>query len=274
MNKLILAAGAAALALAGCGLGAPQYPEFSQASYRIEGTTTPADGGPATQTVIYRDGPRLRVEADLPNYGPAVVVFDQATNAAYVLSPTSASAGAGEANPNTAPPAAQLQPDGDETQSAPNADGEQIPDTETQTMSGPSATTGAPRLVPGIAVRLDDASAPQPMETAWAALGADGARSVGECNVAGEDGHEWRPREETTGVERTACITSDGIVLRIRENEQVLWQATSLQRGQQDAALFGVPPGYQLIDPQAVSEGVGETMEELDSVTGDDNPPS
>ena len=56
--------------------------------------------------------------------------------------------------------------------------------------------------------------------------------------------------------------------LRVRENDRVLWEATSLQRGPQDAALFGVPPGYQLIDPHAVAEQIGENMEQLDSVTG------
>ena len=98
-------------------------------------------------------------------------------------------------------------------------------------------------------MRIEDADAPQPLETAWAALGADNARSVGDCEVAGERGHEWAPREETSGVERVACITSDGIVLKVTENGQTLWEATSLQRGEQDAALFGVPAGYQLIDP-------------------------
>jgi hypothetical protein len=125
----------------------------------------------------------------------------------------------------------------------------------------------------GVAVRIDDTDAPQPLETAWAALGAGNARSTGACEVAGESGHEWAPREAPApGVERTACITDDGIVLRVRENERVLWEATSLQRGEQDDALFGVPPGYQLIDPQAVAEQVGENMEQLDSVTGDDTP--
>jgi hypothetical protein len=53
-----------------------------------------------------------------------------------------------------------------------------------------------------------------------------------------------------------------------QRKRRTLWEATSLQRGEQDVALFGVPPGYQLIDPQAVAEQVGENMQQLDSVTG------
>jgi hypothetical protein len=129
-------------------------------------------------------------------------------------------------------------------------------------------TTPPQAAVSGVAVRIEDADAPQPLETAWEALGAENARSAGRCEVAGERGHNWRPRQETAGVERIACITEDGIVLRVSENGRVLWEATSLQRGEQDAALFGVPAGYQLIDPQRVAEQVGESMEQLDSVTG------
>ena len=117
-------------------------------------------------------------------------------------------------------------------------------------------------------MRIEDADSPQPLETAWEALGEQNARSAGRCDVAGERGNQWRPRQETSGVERVACITDDGIVLRVSENNRVLWEATSVQRGEQDAALFGVPAGYQLIDPQRVAEQVGENLEQLDSVTG------
>lgn len=249
-----LAAAAATALLAGCGFGAPSYPEFAETSYRVEGRTTSPDTGVTTQTVIYRDGPKMRVEAQLPQYGEAAIVFDESTNAAYVLNPTGVvpMAPAPTAQPSAAAPA---QPSASTSGATPAA---------------PATTAAAPApQVIGVAVRIQDADAPQPLETAWAALGAENARSTGRCEVAGEDGHEWTPREAPApGVERTACITDDGIVLRVRENERVLWQATSLQRGEQDAALFGVPPGYQLIDPQAVAEQVGENLQQLDSVTG------
>ncbi|HRE43863.1 MAG TPA: hypothetical protein PKY87_07810, partial [Terricaulis sp.] len=67
-------------------------------------------------------------------------------------------------------------------------------------------------------------------------------------------------------------ITGDGIVLRVTQDGAPLWEASALQRGEQDPALFGVPPGYQVIDPQAVAEQVGENLENLGSVTGAPNP--
>lgn len=235
MRMTFLLAAASAAALSACGLGAPAFPQFTDVSYRIEGTTAPASGGAPVATVIYREGPKMRVETTLPNLGPATIVFDESTRAAYVLNPTG--------QLPTAP----------------------APTTESQT---PAATPAAPQVI-GVAVRIEDSTAPQPLESAWAALGADNARAAGSCEVAGESGHEWTPRQPPAGgIERTACITSDGIVLRISEAGRALWQATSVQRGDQDDALFGVPPGYQMIDPQAVAAEVGQNMEQLDSVTG------
>ena len=89
---------------------------------RIEGATADPDGGATMQTVIYRDGPQMRVETALPNYGPATIVFDESTNAAYVLNPdrpTPAAAPAATApptttaagrQPNAAAPAQRRQP--------------------------------------------------------------------------------------------------------------------------------------------------------------------
>jgi hypothetical protein len=265
MRKNILLAVAAAALLSACGLGGADYPEFSETSYRIEGMTSAPDGGAATQTVIYRDGPKMRVEATLPNYGQATIVFDESTNAAYVLNPTG--------QLPTAATTATTQPQA--TAPAGNATTTTTPQgtatTTTPSATAPTTTAVAPaaQQVVGVAVRIEDADAPQPLETAWAALGKENARSTGRCEVAGERGNEWTPREAPApGVERTACITDDGIVLRVTESGRTLWEATSLQRGDQDDALFGVPPGYQLIDPQQVAERVGENMEQLDSVTG------
>lgn len=261
MRSAILAAVAAAAFLAGCGLGA-KYPEFGQSAYRIEGLTEQANGGPAVHTVIYRDGPKMRVETVLPTRGAATIVFDQATNAAYVLNPV----GQIPSTPIAGAP----------TQGAATTASTVTPSTAPTTGA---STTVAPAAAPaaaarGVAVRIDDADAPQPLETAWQALGADHAARVGDCTVAGERGTEWRPKEAPApGVERTACITNDGIVLRVRENQRVLWQASALQRGPQQASLFGIPAGYQLIDPQAVAEQVGANMENLNSVTGGQPPP-
>lgn len=247
-----LSAAVAAITLAACGLGAPSYPDFEQTAYRLEGMTRSADNGAPTRTVIYRDGPQMRVEAVLPQMGQATIVFDQTTNGAYVLNPVAAAVQPQQ--PTAAPPQQPLAQPAQPTPTAP------APQQQAQT-AAPAAT--------GIAVRVEDADAPQPLETAWAALGADNARHVGRCEVAGEQGHEWTPREAPApGVERTACITDDGIVLRVRENTAVIWEATSLQRGAQDPSMFGIPAGYQVIDPQRAAEEVGETMQQLDSVTG------
>ncbi len=244
---------AAALAmLAACGLSATAYPTFGQASYRIEGSATTPEGQ-TIPTVIYRDGPKMRVETTLANNTHAIVVFDQATNAAYVLTPT-------------APP-------------APTPVAVSTLTNTTITPAGASTATTAqitpaptqPQIL-GIATRVADADAPKPLEASWQALGKDNAQSSGACNVAHVNGHEWRPRQDTAGVERTACITDDGIVLRLREGNRVLFEASRLDRGPQAASMFGVPPGYQVIDPSAVAEQVGNTMQHLDSVTGEPAP--
>ena len=52
------------------------------------------------------------------------------------------------------------------------------------------------------------------------------------------------------------------------KKEFLVWIGKACDLGDQDAALFGVPTGYQLIDPHAVAEQVGRNMEQLDSVTG------
>ena len=120
----------------------------------------------------------------------------------------------------------------------------------------------------GVAVRLENALAPQPMEMAWEALGEEHARATGGCRVAGIRGTEWTPKEEPApGVQRSACITRDGIVLRVRENGRVLWEARTLERGPQSATLFGVPQGYRLFDPANAEPVIGPTVQ-LDTVTG------
>jgi hypothetical protein len=230
---------AAAGLLSACGFG-PDYPQFSQASYRIEGMSTPASGGAPAHTVIYRDGPKMRIETALANYGQATVVFDDATNAAYVLDPA-ATPGAAIPTQGAAPAAETPMP----------VDGATSPTA--------AVAPDVPTSSPGLAVRLDNADAPQPLETAWAALGAENARSKGRCEVAGEHGHEWTPRRPPAQhIERVACITEDGIVLRVAESGRTLWEATSLQRGEQDQSLFGVPAGYRMIDPRAVAAQTSE----------------
>lgn len=259
MSRLLSAAAALAL-LTACGLGAPAYPTFGNVSYRIEGVATTPEGQ-QTPTVIYRDGPKMRVETQLANNTHAVVVFDQATHAAYVLTATAPAQPAQIAAPQTG------QTSSTTTTTAANTSG-------TATTVTTVAPTPPPPQVIGVATRVADADAPQPMEASWEALGKDNAQAAGDCEAAGERGHQWRPRQDTAGVERTACITDDGIVLKLTEGNRVLFQASRLERGPQPASMFGVPPGYQTIDPTAVAQQVGDTMQHLDSVTGSGTTPA
>ncbi|UPT63313.1 MAG: hypothetical protein M0D54_01735 [Hyphomonadaceae bacterium JAD_PAG50586_4] len=72
------------------------------------------------------------------------------------------------------------------------------------------------------------------------------ATRTGSCSVAGENGAEWT-RDEN-GAPHTACVTSDGIILRAAEGGQTVWETTSVQRGPQAADLFVLPEGVQVID--------------------------
>lgn len=264
MLRPIVIVSAVAL-LAGCGLGGPTYPKFGEASYRIEGNATAADNAAPVRTVIYREGKKMRVETVLPT-GAANIVYDELTGAAYIVTAATTTAIAPSATPAPTTPA----PAATDTKTTTTTS---TTTTTPVTQPPPAAAPAVISAVTGTAVRIPDADAPKPMEDAWVTLGANGARSAGKCNVAGEAGDLWTPRERAQGEPRTACITSDGIVLEIKEGARVLWQATAVQRGAQDPALFGVPAGYQVIDPQAVAEKVGETMQDLSKVAGDPKAP-
>jgi major membrane immunogen (membrane-anchored lipoprotein) len=94
----------------------------------------------------------------------------------------------------------------------------------------------------------------------WRAEVASTATRTGSCSVAGENGSEWTTTGED-GVARAACVTDDGIILRSKEGERTVWETTSVSRGPQDAALFTVPPGVQVLDTQALMQGLGAAMQ-------------
>ena len=113
-----------------------------------------------------------------------------------------------------------------------------------------------------LAMQLSEAEAPQPLEVAWAALGPENVRSFGRCRIAGERGTLWRPREPIApDVERTACITPDGIVLQLTENDVVLFEATSVERGAQAASLFEIPETYRILGDAELAELEDEAIE-------------
>ena len=41
------------------------------------------------------------------------------------------------------------------------------------------------------------------------------------------------------------CVTSDGIMIQMKQGGEVVFDTTSVQRGPQDAALFEPPAGVQ-----------------------------
>ncbi len=257
LPSLLACVSASALLIA-CGIGAPAYPEFGDAAYSMTGTAAPSDGAAPVNTTIYRDGGKMRVETVMAGRGNVSIVHDSMSGESYIVTPAAAVSTvtpAPAAIPAAAPPAA--------TPGAPAA----VP-----AATAPAAVAVAPAA--GTAVRIEDEDAPKPIEESWVSLGKANAKSLGPCTVAGEKGARWTPREATEGVARVACITADGIVLEVTESQTVIWRAASITRGPQDPALFGVPAGYQIVDPKALAASVGDALQDAGQVTGETKAPA
>ena len=82
----------------------------------------------------------------------------------------------------------------------------------------------------------------------WSGDMAANATRTGTCSVAGENGVEWTRTAADDGTANSACVTSDGIILRAKEGDRTVWETTSVQRGPQSADLFTLPPGVQVMD--------------------------
>lgn len=85
-------------------------------------------------------------------------------------------------------------------------------------MKAPAGIAGGPAAAPSYERRDADTVAGVPC-TNWQATNAEGAAAL-------------------------ACITTDGILLRVRSGERVLASATSVNYAPQDAANFVVPANY------------------------------
>ena len=83
---------------------------------------------------------------------------------------------------------------------------------------------------------------PAPDDSALPNNGASFVR-VGQASVAGLDCTEWRTRD-TRGEETVACYTPDGVMLRARNDTQVLMQAISVHYGALAEGAFALPDGY------------------------------
>ncbi|MGE3142762.1 MAG: hypothetical protein AB7L65_05535 [Hyphomonadaceae bacterium] len=91
----------------------------------------------------------------------------------------------------------------------------------------------------------------------------------GPCAGAGQAGTQWTmaPTQADT-VPRMACVTHDGILLKATANGATTWEATSVQRGPQDAALFAPPPGVQIIEMGNLSAPARAMIERMKAKNG------
>lgn len=112
-----------------------------------------------------------------------------------------------------------------------------------------------------IAMRVTNMSDMGPLNDpagAWNAELAATATRTGDCSGAGESGAEWTRTEN--GVVKAACVTADGIILRATEGGRTTWEANSIDRTPQSAALFEVPPGVEMLDLNNIP-GLAEGLE-------------
>jgi predicted small lipoprotein YifL len=110
-----------------------------------------------------------------------------------------------------------------------------------------------------MAMRMNPTDAPALPEEEWEDPDPS-VRRVGDCSVIGERGVEWESADTGTGSPGRACITPDGVMLRASEGDRVIWEATSIDRGPQDPALFTIPADYQVLDlsdPAAIARQLG-----------------
>lgn len=96
-------------------------------------------------------------------------------------------------------------------------------------------------------MRMHDASTMNDINAAWHDAAAK-AHRAGDCAVAGEHGQVWESVDEGGANPRSACVTSDGILLRTTDNGATTWEATSVTRGPQPAEAFRAPAGVRLMD--------------------------
>ena len=86
---------------------------------------------------------------------------------------------------------------------------------------------------------------------------------VGSATYAGEacTNYEVSSVSETGEIsQQSACLTSDGILLHAQDQDQptASFEIIRLVRGEQPAALFAVPAGYEVMDMSMFAGGMGE----------------
>lgn len=89
-----------------------------------------------------------------------------------------------------------------------------------------------------------------------------GARRIGADRVAGEACNVWEFKNPVTKRKDSACVTGDGISLRMVVDGRTVTEATAIDRNPQDPSLFRMPQGYQRI-PVPVGPGLLQDMKKL-----------
>ncbi len=110
-----------------------------------------------------------------------------------------------------------------------------------------------------LAMKMPFGDVPRTAETQWSE--AAGAAFVGACAGAGEVGGEWS-LGDGAGL-RTACVTADGIILRAKEGDRIVWETTAISRGPQDSALFVLPAGVKVVDVRDMVSGLKGMAEKM-----------
>jgi hypothetical protein len=83
---------------------------------------------------------------------------------------------------------------------------------------------------------------PAPASASQPGAGAGFVRQ-GAASVAGFDCTEWHTRD-TRGQETVACYTTDGVLLRARNDSGTLMEAVQVSYGPVPASVFTLPDGY------------------------------
>ncbi len=92
------------------------------------------------------------------------------------------------------------------------------------------------------------------------------AKRMGADEVAGEKCAIWEiSAASDSDAASSACVTRDGIPLRVVSGGQTVMLAKSIARGPQDPALFAPPAGYEIVDMGECMRIGAEMMEAMRS---------
>lgn len=89
------------------------------------------------------------------------------------------------------------------------------------------------------------------------------AKRTGTDNIAGLDCAVWEFAVGDGETPGEACVTRDGIPLRVVSGGQTVMLAKSIERGPQDASRFAPPAGYEIVDMGECMRMGAEMMEAM-----------